>query len=654
MAQLLIKYKSQDYAELELDNQQEYLIGRSQDADIPLEGDHSLSRKHSKLYYENETWIIKKISVSGQLFYNDEKVEEQALEDNSCFNIGDFSFVFQSEELAEETPSTEGEGANEAAEEVDADEEVLPELENLDEEENNEAVLITDNPEGNDLGLPEEVGIAESKNEDATSEYTAIIKTNLTVQLNIYKPGQTLPESVNLTKNSWVIGRAKDCDTSVDYVKLSRYHFEITKESSSYWVTDLGSSNGTKLNGVKLKKNESQKLKHDDNIEVKKLKIIFEIINEDFKNFQLAPINNNASLEVNNKPIGLLSYLPASKKKRQLSIGVSLIVILLFFFSLEDKKPQDKNTTKAKQLKPEQIQLLKDNLRLAQTHYTSGKYQLCNAAISKIHLSISSYKNSKELEQYCKQAYQLRQEQEEKRRQVKETEEINNKIIAIIQKCKQGFTTKTLSTLEVSSCLYPAIEINPNHPGIADLKALVESRKTQLEGIVASKAKNNQSYKKGLFKYQKALRLYNKNQLRNSIKAFQHFLNSPHYGMQSLKVKARKTLQKAKNRFSTIINSSLTKCKKSFNSKEYKKAVLFCRKVLQQDPENTETTSLLEVILQKSYKELKEIYKDSVFEESVGSVELAKQMWKKMLKKGIPNEEYYEKAKRKLQKYEGL
>lgn len=48
-----------------------------------------------------------------------------------------------------------------------------------------------------------------------------------------------------------------------------------------------------------------------------------------------------------------------------------------------------------------------DKLHLAQAHSSAGKYQLCITVLNKIHTNVDFYKNSKELEQYCKQAYQL-------------------------------------------------------------------------------------------------------------------------------------------------------------------------------------------------------------------------------------------------------
>ncbi|MBE8163169.1 MAG: FHA domain-containing protein [Bdellovibrionaceae bacterium] len=637
MAQLLITYKSQDYAELELDEQQEYIIGRSQEADIPLEGGQSLSRKHSSLYYQGGSWVIKKLSRSGELLYKNELIEEQVLENQSAFTIGDFVFLFQTTTLEKDFDTNQEQKAEESEDEYKSEEG----------EESHE-------PEDAQTPSEDKESPLELDNEEVTSEYTAIIKSNLSAQLNIYKPGKKLSESVKLTENSWIIGRATDCNTNINYGKLSRYHLEINKDSSGYWVTDLGSVNGTKLNGDKLKKNESQELAHGDTIEVKKLKISFEIINENYQNFQIASTKTEAELPLENNLTGLSAVVYAIKEKQYLYIGVFAILVMAFLFSLEDKPTIAKHTNKTNQLKPGQIQLLEDNLRLAQTHYTSGKYQLCSAILKKIHASMPSYKNSKELEHYCQQAYQLSQDQKEKRRQVEEKERINNKILSIIEKCEQNFTSKKSSDTETNRCLYPAIEINPNHPGIANLTALIETRKIQTANIVATNKKNKQSYQRGLRKYRSALKLYKKNQLRVSIKAFKSFLNNSYYGVSHLKAKAKKNLQAAKKRFNMIINSSFFKCKTAFDDKQYKKAFSFCKKVLQQDPENIKTSALIETVIQKSRQQLKDIYKDSVFEESVGSVELAKKMWRKMIKKGIPNKEYYEKAKRKLQKYEGL
>lgn len=48
----------------------------------------------------------------------------------------------------------------------------------------------------------------------------------------------------------WTIGRGNDVEVQVDNPKLSRAHFKIVKIAQGYKNQDLGSSNGTRLNGV--------------------------------------------------------------------------------------------------------------------------------------------------------------------------------------------------------------------------------------------------------------------------------------------------------------------------------------------------------------------------------------------------------------------
>lgn len=61
-----------------------------------------------------------------------------------------------------------------------------------------------------------------------------------------------------------VFGRADFCDVIVEDSKMSRYHFCIQKEKKKYTITDLESTNGTYLNGLKL--NEKKTLQNKDRI----------------------------------------------------------------------------------------------------------------------------------------------------------------------------------------------------------------------------------------------------------------------------------------------------------------------------------------------------------------------------------------------------
>lgn len=68
-----------------------------------------------------------------------------------------------------------------------------------------------------------------------------------------------------------IVGRLSSCNISVLDDKLSKQHFMIEKDSGSYYLTDLQSTNGTKVNGIKVA--ERYKLKNGDVVQAGSLTI---------------------------------------------------------------------------------------------------------------------------------------------------------------------------------------------------------------------------------------------------------------------------------------------------------------------------------------------------------------------------------------------
>lgn len=65
-----------------------------------------------------------------------------------------------------------------------------------------------------------------------------------------------------------IIGRAADCRITLFDKKCSRNHCEIIKRGRHYSISDLNSTNGTRLNGKPLKRTKS--LKETDRIRIGK------------------------------------------------------------------------------------------------------------------------------------------------------------------------------------------------------------------------------------------------------------------------------------------------------------------------------------------------------------------------------------------------
>jgi hypothetical protein len=77
---------------------------------------------------------------------------------------------------------------------------------------------------------------------------------------------------LELTKRRAVIGRSKDVDVQVSDPNVSRRHAEVRQEGAAHWVVDLDSTNGTEVNGRRLKR---AKLRPGDTITVGSTDVVF-------------------------------------------------------------------------------------------------------------------------------------------------------------------------------------------------------------------------------------------------------------------------------------------------------------------------------------------------------------------------------------------
>jgi Protein of unknown function (DUF3662)/FHA domain len=72
-----------------------------------------------------------------------------------------------------------------------------------------------------------------------------------------------------------VLGRSRDCDVVLDDPNVSRHHAEVRPSGGSWIVNDLGSTNGIKVNGRRIRGPES--LKRGDVIELGTSSVEFDL-----------------------------------------------------------------------------------------------------------------------------------------------------------------------------------------------------------------------------------------------------------------------------------------------------------------------------------------------------------------------------------------
>ncbi|MDQ3875480.1 MAG: DUF3662 and FHA domain-containing protein [Actinomycetota bacterium] len=74
-------------------------------------------------------------------------------------------------------------------------------------------------------------------------------------------------------KRRVVLGRSRECDIQLADPNVSRRHAELRQEGTTYWIVDLDSTNGTVINGRRLKR---AKLQDGDTITLGATDIMFE------------------------------------------------------------------------------------------------------------------------------------------------------------------------------------------------------------------------------------------------------------------------------------------------------------------------------------------------------------------------------------------
>jgi len=90
----------------------------------------------------------------------------------------------------------------------------------------------------------------------------------------LLKEGQAIP--YELREFPARLGRHPDCTLQLDSNMVSRFHAQIVKQDGQLLIEDLGSGNGSYLNGRKLEPSTPQRLKNDDRIKLGPIKLRFE------------------------------------------------------------------------------------------------------------------------------------------------------------------------------------------------------------------------------------------------------------------------------------------------------------------------------------------------------------------------------------------
>ena len=137
-----------------------------------------------------------------------------------------------------------------------------------------------------------------------------------------------------------------------------------------------------------------------------------------------------------------------------------------------------------------------------------------------------------------------------------------------------------------------------------------------------------------------------------AISQFRKVVDIPFTDSDGVKQRAQLGLKQAKEKLMEQSNAFIKEGKAALEIKDYKKAITAFSKALEISKENGDALSYRDKAQRELFTEMKNLYSESVIEESLGNIDSSKKKWKIILENSFPKDEYYQKAKTKLGKYE--
>lgn len=96
--------------------------------------------------------------------------------------------------------------------------------------------------------------------------------------LQVVRPGALRGKRVILSRDRIVVGRGPDSDIRLDEPHVSRTHAVLQRQGDGVFVQDLGSSGGTKINGVRIA--EPHRLKPGDVVSLAAVDLVYHAAHE--------------------------------------------------------------------------------------------------------------------------------------------------------------------------------------------------------------------------------------------------------------------------------------------------------------------------------------------------------------------------------------
>lgn len=675
MASLKVFLHGKEVATVGLEAGQEYIFGRGDSCTVQLQEQPGISRQHFKMSMNTGVWVASVISKFGELIFGGLPTPSIELSENAAFKLAAYDFRFF--EASEQAISNEdrsnmrlaagGENVGYAPSGAPGTLSVIPNQNEYNDQ-------TSPSPRGS---APQRVSSFPFEGNDEATNVGSIFPA---------KPGLRIVKAdgvetrVELEGKKWLAGREDTCDIFLPDRKASRRQFDINSTPEGYFITDLGSSNGTVLNGDPLIPEDPRELNSGDVISVQSLLLHFEIRDPSFEKRLIAipqemmvapamlPVPR---FEIINYPVaqggnggGAVRMGGDSESPRKKANSLRLILILIIvvgglyaaFGNKDEPAPTKAAGVNDKKdalsaLTPPQKQMVKELYVTARNLYVQGKFENADQQLKKLHEILpDGYEQSKAMAEDCMaqraNAEQLSFLEQERKR----NDEQKRLIDRNVRECNPLANTSS-DVNQIRNCLAPTIGLDPTNPLVADLIGRVERRVTEKNLKLATQKDYADRVARGRALYEKAAALQKKSEWYAAIDAYNRHLASDMPDPQGLKRKSQTALVQIKNMISSRVDELLQVAQTAYQAHNYKDAIEAAKKAKEFDSKSDKAAEFIGKVRRELNAILRVKYEDAILEEGVGRVQPAQAKWKEIMEKDTQDGEYYQKSRIKLRNY---
>lgn len=684
MATLKVLLHGKEISALRLESGQEYTFGRAEGCSVQLQEQPGISRQHFKVYEEGGLWVARVISKFGELISAGVSVPSVDLAQGSVFKLAgyDFKFLEADENSAAVTEHDDVRMAS-GHENMGSPTDVHGQAHTSPAGASATLSLVPANGYNGQTGAAQN-GVngfvpAEFEGNDEATNVGAVLPAKPSIRIVKASGKETRTE---LEGKKWLAGREDTCDIFLPDRKASRRQFELNSTPDGYFITDLGSANGTILNGSPLQPNEPCQLHSGDVIAVQSLLLYFEIRDPSFekrlvsipREIMAAPAMMQAPrFEIINYPVphdgrggayrvdGHSSEVDPAKKRAGLIRLVMILIIavggLYAAFGQKEAEPVKTSTgTKEKtdafgNLNPQQKQLVKELYVTARNLYMQGKFENADQQLKKLHeLLPDGYEASKAMSEDClaqrANAEQLAFIEQESKR----VEEQKRMIDRNVRECNPLANT-SYDVNQIRTCLAPTIGLDPTNPLVADLIGRVERRVADRAQKLSTQKEYADRVSRGRAMYEKAAAIHKKSDWYEAIDAYNRHIASEYPDPDKLKQKSQAAIVQIRTMISSRVDELLQSAQTAYMAKNYKEAIDSAKKAKEFDPKSEKAAEYIGKVRRELNAQLRTVYEDAILYEGVGRVQDAQAKWKSIMERDTTDGEYYQKSRIKLRNY---